>query len=694
MENRLPLRICLGLVLAVMLAYLPVIQCDFVNFDDPTYVSNNPHVSTGLTRANIVWAWTSFYAANWHPLTWMSHQLDCQLFGLRARQHHIVNVIWHIASTVGLFLVLRRMTGEDWRPALVAALFGLHPLHVESAAWVSERKDVLSTFFAILTLGLYALYAARPSLERYLTVVAAFVVGLLCKPMLVTWPFVLLLMDYWPLRRCPWSPSVVDPAVHAAGSPVPRFAPAEWWRLVLEKLPLLLLSLASATVTVLAQKRAMRPGEHLSVGFRVGNAVVSYATYLRKTVWPMDLAVFYQHQGRLLPVKPVLVSAAVLLLLSLVVFLGFRKRPALLVGWLWYLGTLVPVIGLVQVGLQSMADRYTYIPLIGIFMALAWSIPALPEVALGLRLATGLAASALLLACLALTFRQTTFWREDEILWYRVVDVADSSIGRCYYGLFFYNADMLDEAEKQFAIGLRMYPESLFALTMLGDFRLDRGKIEEALAYYRKAEAIAPNNAGVRSRLGRAFVCLGRNEEARQEFEAACQEESEKAFNIYNLGAVLDRLGDRSGAEEAYREGRRLDPEFLDKIRESAELYCGGKVRRKNYPPFALFLAEQACNASDPPRADRIQTLARALAVNLRPFAALAAARRASAVAETNGQTDLLAELREQVRSYKSLACRRIALVLSAPGDTALPGCLVSLAVLPSPRSGASNRPR
>ncbi len=694
MENRLPLRISLGLVLAVMLAYLPVIQCDFVNYDDPTYVSRNPHVSTGLTRDNVVWAWTSFYAANWHPLTWMSHQLDCQWFGLRARQHHIVNVVWHIASTVGLYLVLRRMTGEDWRPALVAALFGLHPLHVESVAWVSERKDVLSTFFAIVTLGLYALYAARPSLGRYWTVVSAFVVGLLCKPMLVTWPFVLLLMDYWPLRRCPWSPSGVNPAEGAVGSSVPRFAPAGWGRLVLEKLPLLLLALASAAVTVLAQKQAMRPSEHLSVGFRVGNAVVSYATYLRKTVWPMDLAAFYQHQGRLLPTKPVLVSAAVLLLLSLVVFVGFRKRPALLVGWLWYLGTLVPVIGLVQVGVQSMADRYTYIPLIGIFVAVAWSIPSLPEIAVGLRLATGLAASALLLACLVLTFRQTTFWREDEILWYRVVDVADSSIGRCYYGLVFYNADMLDEAERQFEIGLRMYPESLFALTMLGDFRLDRGKIEEAMAYYRKAEAIAPNNAGVRSRLGRVFACLGRNEEAHREFEAACQEESERAFNIYNLGAILDRLGDRRGAEEAYREGRRLDPEYLEKTRESAELYCGGKVQRKNYPPMALFLAEQACNASDPPRAERVQTLAKALALNHHPFAALAAARRASALAKTTGQAALQSELREQVRAYKSLACRRGALVFSAPGNTTLPGCLFTLAVLPTPGIGEPILPR
>jgi tetratricopeptide (TPR) repeat protein len=673
MENRLPLRISLGLILAVMVAYLPVIQCDFVNFDDPTYVRNNPHVNTGLTRDNVVWAWTSFYAANWHPLTWMSHQLDCQWFGLRARQHHIVNVIWHIASTVGLFLVLRRMTGEDWRPALVAALFGLHPLHVESVAWISERKDVLSTFFAIVTLGMYALYAARPSLGRYLAVVVAFVLGLLCKPMLVTWPFVLLLMDYWPLRRCSFSP-------RDDGSP--RFAPAGWKRLILEKLPLLLLALASACVTVLAQKRAMRPSEHLALGFRLGNAVVSYADYLRKMVWPMDLAAFYQHQGRLLPMQPVVISGLILLLLTLAVLLGFRKRPALLVGWLWYLGTLVPVIGLVQVGVQSMADRYTYIPLIGLFLAIAWSIPSLPESAANLRAATGLAASGLLLACLVLTFRQIFFWRDDETLWRRVVDAADSSIGRCYYGLFFYDYDMPEEAERQFEIALRMHPNSLFALTVLGDFQLDRGKLEQALAYYRKAEAVAPNNAGVRGRLGQVFACLERNEEARLEFEAACREESEKPFNIYKLGAVLDRLGDRGGAEQAYQEGRKLDPDYIEKTLASAEDYCGGRLKRKNSPPYALFLAEQVCGASDPPRPEMYRTLAKALALNDRPFAAVAAARRALALAERNGQTDLLSDLHAQVHSYELLARRRTILTLTAPANTSLSGCLIALTVL------------
>lgn len=200
MENRLPLRICLGLCLAVFVAYLPVMQAGFLNFDDPEYVYSNPHVNTGLTRSNIAWAWTTFQAANWHPLTWMSHQLDCQFFDLRPRSHHFINLCWHMANTVCLYLVLRRMTGEEWRPALVAALFGLHPLHVESVAWLSERKDVTSTFFALVTLGAYTLYAARPTMVRYLAVLAPFVVGLLCKPMLVTWPFVLLLMDYWPLR--------------------------------------------------------------------------------------------------------------------------------------------------------------------------------------------------------------------------------------------------------------------------------------------------------------------------------------------------------------------------------------------------------------------------------------------------------------------------------------------------------------
>jgi tetratricopeptide (TPR) repeat protein len=707
MENRLPLRISLGLILAVMAAYLPVVNCDFVNYDDGGYVYNNPHVKTGLTRENVVWAWTKFHAANWHPLTWMSHQLDCQLFGLKPRQHHLVNLVWHIANTVGLFLVLRRMTGEDWRPALVAALFGLHPLHVESVAWVAERKDVLSTFFAILTLGMYTLYAARPSAGRYLAVLAAFVIGLLCKPMLVTWPFVLLLMDYWPLRRCPISPA--DERAVA-----PRFAPAGWRRLIWEKVPLLVLALASSIVTMQAQKGAMKASQHLALSYRLGNAVVSYAAYLRKMIWPMDLAAFYQHQGTRLPLASVVVSAVVLLLLTLLVLAGFRRRPALLVGWLWYLGTLVPVIGLVQVGIQSMADRYTYIPLIGIFLALAWSIPPVPQSRPITRSALGLTAGAIVLVCLTLTFRQTNFWRSDDLLWTRALAVAENPLTHCTYGGVLYTragelsteaGDLqrkgrtaeaeqrvaeakgcIAEAERQCRIALQKEPGLQLASARLAEYRASRGDLEGALAPLQEGIALAPQSAGLHNRLGRVLAYQGRIEEACQQFREACRLDPEQGIMHLDLATALGECGDHEEAEREAEIGRRLQPDLAGDMRDYARRFYNRSDVRFDCPAAAVFHAQEACWASPRPQAKLYQTLAEAHAAAGQPIAAYAAVQRALALAESNGPADLVPNLREQVRSYQTTARQReatqAACALAAPAVSTLSASMLTLSTL------------
>ena len=329
----------------------PAGQLRFLTFRRPGYVFQNPPVRRGLSWAGLVWAATTFHAANWHPLTWLSHMLDCQLFGLNARAHHLTSLLLHGANTVGLFVVWRRLTGATWRPALVAALFALHPLHVESVAWMAERKDVLSTWFGILTLGAYARYVESPRLSRYLWVVALFALALLAKPMLVTLPFVLLLLDYWPLRR-------------AVG----------WRGLVLEKVPLLVLSLAACVMTFLAQIAGgtVASLERVPLAARLSNALLAYVAYLRKAVWPVDLAIYYPHSGRDVPLWQPLAAGVLLLAVTVLAVALRRRRPALLVGWLWYLGMLVPVIGLVQVGTQSMADRYSYLPLVGVFVALAW----------------------------------------------------------------------------------------------------------------------------------------------------------------------------------------------------------------------------------------------------------------------------------------------------------------------------------
>jgi len=362
---RRDIGICVCLAVATVAVYWPVGGYDFTNFDDPGYVSENPHVLAGLTWEGVRWAFTNAQEANWHPLTWLSHMLDCQLFGPSAGRHHLVNVGLHALSILLLFLVLARMTGRRWPSAMVAALFALHPLHVESVAWISERKDVLSALFWMLTMGAYVLYAERPSVIRYLPVFVFLALGLMAKPMLVTLPFVLLLLDFWPLGRLKGAAAT---GKEASGFPWRRAG-----RLVLEKAPLLVLAAAASGVAYLVQQKigAMEFGARVPWTGRLANAVMAYVTYLVKAVWPGGLAVFYPYDEHLPAWEVGLASAALAAVTALVVWQG-RRRPYLAVGWFWYVGTLVPVIGLVQVGGHAMADRYTYIPLIGIFVAAAW----------------------------------------------------------------------------------------------------------------------------------------------------------------------------------------------------------------------------------------------------------------------------------------------------------------------------------
>jgi hypothetical protein len=364
--------ICMALAAAVAAAYAPLWDAGFAGLDDHLYVSGNPHVQQGLTREGVAWALGSTKASNWHPLTWLSLMLDCQLFGAGAGSHHLVNVGFHVANSVLLFLVLRRMTGRRWPSALVVALFALHPLHVESVAWVAERKDVLSTLFWILTMGAYVRYARRPGVLRYLPVFAFLLLGLMAKPMLVTLPFVLLLLDYWPLgrlARAEAGATGLAPSGEVAGG-----RRAKVWRLVLEKVPLLVLAAASCVVTFAVQRHgeAVMPLERLALPARMANAAVSCVAYLGKMVWPQGLTVLYPYPADR-PAWEVAAAAAFLLAVTAAAAALVRRRPYLAVGWFWYLGTLVPVIGLVQVGEQPMADRYTYVPLIGTFIMVAWA---------------------------------------------------------------------------------------------------------------------------------------------------------------------------------------------------------------------------------------------------------------------------------------------------------------------------------
>jgi Flp pilus assembly protein TadD len=565
MSTRLACRLSLALFVVTLVVFLPVVSHGFCSYDDNDYVFENAAVRGGLSRAGVAWAWTALHASNWHPLTWLSHMLDCQLFGLHAGGHHAVNLLWHLLNSVGLFWVLRRLTREDWRPALVAVLFALHPLHVESVAWVAERKDVLSTFFAVLTVGAYALYAEQPGPWRYLAVLAAFALGLLAKPMLVTLPLVLLLLDVWPLGRT---------------------ATVGWRRLALEKVPLLGLSAGSCAVTLLAQRLPLTATGLLPLPVRLENAVMAYAAYLRKTLWPTDLAVLYPHPGAPLPWWQVGGAALLLAGLTVLAFALRGRRPALLVGWLWYLGTLVPVIGVVQVGWQALADRYTYLPLVGVFIALAWALPA-PHSG-RLRIGLVAAAAVVLAACAVLARVQVGYWRSDRALWERTLAVTpDNPVARIHLGAVLFREGRLDEAERQFALSLQGPTQFPQAFNNLATCLRRRGEVEQAVAMLSRWRELEPAEPRCRNGLGLAFAQQGRWAEARDQFREARRLRPDVAEYHFNLATALHHCCKDGEADAAYAEGLRLDPAWPRKAERMAQALTG-------CPPEAALRSEQA----------------------------------------------------------------------------------------------------
>ncbi|MEW6657611.1 MAG: tetratricopeptide repeat protein [Thermodesulfobacteriota bacterium] len=510
----LPLLLCLLLAGGTLLVYSQVSRHDFLTFDDDMYVTNNPVVRAGLTWPGLKWAFTAFHSSNWHPLTWLSHMLDCHLFGLRPGGHHVTNVVLHLANTILLFLFLARVTRALWPSAAVAALFALHPLHVESVAWVAERKDVLSTFFWLLALWAYAVYVAAPSLLRYLAVVLAFALGLMTKPMVVTLPFVLLLLDYWPLGRVPGGPGAA-PGVAGTGDPQPVAAKRVYWQLLQEKIPLLALTVLSCLITVAAQKGsgAVMPMAIRPLGPRIANALVAYVQYLVKMFWPYPMIFFYP----LAPVPWWEAAGAGLALLVLTVFLlyGSRRHPYLAVGWLWYLGTLVPVIGLVQVGGQAMADRYTYVPFIGLFIIAAWGIS---EATAGWRhrsIVLSTSAAALLLACLLASWGQAGYWRNSETLFTRAIDLnSNNYMAYHHLGMDLVNRGQLDQAIAMYQKTLSLAPQYPSAYNNLAIAYAKQGRFKEAIPHFKEAIRLTPDNVSFYRNLALAYNQEGKKSEA------------------------------------------------------------------------------------------------------------------------------------------------------------------------------------
>jgi tetratricopeptide (TPR) repeat protein len=533
------LALAVALAALTVLVYAPVLGHRFVGYDDNLYVTDNQVIKRGLTWGGFLWAWGAAVAGNWHPLTMLSHMLDCTLWGLDPGGHHLTNLLLHAVNVLLLFALLRRMTGATGRSAAVAALFAVHPLHVESVAWIAERKDVLSGLFFLLTLGAWLRYIHRPAAGRYLVALLAFAAGLLSKPMVVTLPFVLLLLDLWPLGRLPPDFWAARPA-------------REHWRavrpLLLEKVPFLVLALAAGAVTVYTQRVAMASLDAVPFARRVANALVSYVVYLGKTFWPRDLAVLYPLPAAV-PLWKAALAAVFLAAVTAFALARLRRAPWLAVGWLWFLGMLVPVIGLVQVGRQAMADRYTYLPSVGLFAALVWGfaewLPARPAGERPARAwrAVSAAAATLIIAALALTARaQVGHWQDTLALFHHAMEVTEgnyTAVRRVAIEVEL-RGDR-QEAERRFREALRLRPWAAEAQVSLGAALVRWGRPAEALPYLRRAVALRPKGARVRLPLAQALAALGRPQEARAELERALALKPDLAEARDRLRALSDQ---------------------------------------------------------------------------------------------------------------------------------------------------------
>jgi Tfp pilus assembly protein PilF len=537
-----------ALVALVLVVFLPVRQHDFVDYDDLDFIVNDSHVNQGLTADSVRWAFApaNAYTFTGGPLTWLSHMLDFELFGRAPGPQHVVNLLLHALNSVLLLLVLWRMTGAVTRSAVVAALFAIHPLHVESVAWISERKDVLSTLFWLLTTAAYVRYVQRPGAARYLTVFVLLTLGLLAKPALVTLPFTLLLLDFWPLARAPlaWTER------------------RRWFSLLLEKLPLLVPAAGVMMLTLVAQERlgAVSSAGALPWMLRVATAVVSYATYLGKMLWPANLAVFYPYPART-SVWPLVLSIVVFSGLSIAAWLVRHSRPYITFGWLWYVVTLIPMIGLVQVGSHSMADRYTYVPLIGVFVALVWGVSDLlraqvrrPAVAIAL-------ASATILTCAVVARAQVSTWQNSETMWSHALAVTTGNF-RAYAGMAEVAASRgeIDVAISHYQQALALAPDAADWQVNAGLLLQQRGRFEDAASAFLRAVQLRPADAESHNNLGAMLVHLGRAPAAIEHYQRALALKPAYALARRNLGLALAGQGDVQGGLRECLEALRLSP--------------------------------------------------------------------------------------------------------------------------------------
>src|SRR6266498_81545 len=523
--------ICIALAVLTWIVFGQTLWHDFINYDDPRYVYENTKITSGLSLSGIAWAFTHIHSMNWHPLTTISHMIDCQLYGLRPGWHHFTNVLLHTVAVILLFLALQQMTRAFWRSTFVTAVFAIHPLRVESVAWIAERKDVLSGVFFMLTLLAYVHYVRLPSVGRYLVVVFVSACGLMSKPMLVTLPFVLLLLDYWPLDRMR----------------------GQLWRRVLEKIPLIALSAVSSIATFVAQKGAVGWTEELPILERINNAVVSYVLYISQMLWPVRLAVFYPHPENRLPLWEIICSLLLLISISAVAIALRRQRPYLVAGWLWYLGMLVPVIGLVQVGWQGRADRYTYLPQIGLYIAVIWAAADLTAL---WRHQRTIVSTAAVLAIGVLSWRawaQTGYWRDSETLFRHALTVTtNNDVAENNLGIVFLREGKLDQSISLLQAAVDLRPDNSPAHENLAKALLQKGQVEEALIHYHKLLELQPDNIEVHNIVGTVLIQQGHIREGIEEWQKVLAIQPDNGNALSNLAWVF-----ATSPDDSLRDGAR-----------------------------------------------------------------------------------------------------------------------------------------
>ena len=559
-DFRIILLASLCLIVVIIVPYQQVINFDFVGYDDELYVTENFNVQKGFTVKAVRWAFTTFHSANWHPITWLSHMLDCELYGLNPTGHHWTNVEFHIANTLLLFFILLKMTGALWRSALVAALFALHPLHVESVAWIAERKDVLSTFLGLLSVAAYCRYVKNPRIINYLLIVLLLGLGLMAKPMLVTLPFVLLLLDYWPLQRIKFQKNLNSELVGCFGFKTIL-------QLVWEKIPLFALVAVASTLTFIAQRSegAVQTLWALSLKIRVANALVSYVSYALKTIWPSNLAIFYPHPGNTLPAWQIIGAA---LLIAVAIFLSIhtlKKYPYIIVGLFWYLGTLVPVIGLVQVGDQAMADRYTYIPLIGLFIIVSWGVFDFLKkwhYHMIVFILSAISAICVLAVC---TFLQVGYWQNGITLFEHAIKVTNKNcVAHNNLGVLLSKEEKFDGAVFHYDEVLKIKPNDNRALYNKGCALRDKKDLDKAAFFFKESLKIKPDNAEAYNELAYILFVQGKPDEAILHYRNALKIKPDSTDVYNNLANVLSFQGELDKAVSLYKEALRLDPENID----------------------------------------------------------------------------------------------------------------------------------